>query len=133
MPDDWPDDDVLLMLVKESAEHKRAWALIAGLSKTVLKERKPPPTSTRHMAKATGPKPGGYNEKIHELETKIIKQKRYLREVEECRAWEMETERLLVDALERIYSRDGDGTDAGEMARLSLAVHAKRRGPRSDG
>ena len=141
MSDDWPDDDALLQLVKESAEHKRAWALIAGLSKRVLQEREAwsmlrkaggiPPhyDASSHRAKPIGNRPRGYADHIHELEDKIVKQKEQLRELNACREFEAETERLLVAALEKII-KTSDWHTMGLYARDALAENLKRKGPR---
>lgn len=124
MSDLWPDDDDLLGLVRESQEHKRAWALIAGLSKTIMRERSvehPPHESLKPI----GEKPPNWTDIIHNLEEKIVKQKGHIRTLEECRVFEAESERLLVGALERAVVHGG-GT-----ARLALDAHAERQGPRT--
>lgn len=153
MAEVWPEDEVLSMLVRESGEHKRAWALIAGLSKTILKERQAPERVSR---KLTGPRPETWEDRIQTLEQRIVKQKRALAVLEECRLFELESEQFLVDALTRIVQRiplvsDVSGSPDAvfahsaqqrslldfaqvvhDIARSALATHATRQGPRSE-
>ena len=129
----WPTNEDLVQYVKEGTEHRRAWALNIGLSKTLLAERKAKPKpSTRHTEKATGPKPQGYNAKIRELEHKIIQQKKQLRTLEvECRPFERETERKLVDTLESIRSYTGGDMEYMRLVAIeALIEHQTRLGPR---
>jgi hypothetical protein len=126
----WPRNEDLLQYAREAGEHKRAWALVAGLSKTLLAERRPvPKPHTRHTQKATGPKPQGYDAKIQELEHKIIQQKKQLRILDECRTFERETERMLGDALRTIFGLN-QKTDMIEVARNAIMDHQQRLGPR---
>ena len=126
----WPQNEDLLQYTKEASEHKRAWSLVAGLSKTLLAERRPrAKSSTKHTDKATGPKPQGYDAKIHELEHKVVQQKKQLRVLDECRTFERETERLLIDALKAIFGLN-QKTDMIEIARDAILQHMERLGPR---
>lgn len=138
MSDNWPDDDALLQLVKESQEHQRSWALIRGLSKRLLDERgsesmlrKAGGIEPHHNPKITEPRPEGYLDKIRILEEKIVKQKHELTTIYECREFERETERLLVATLQRIATVYGGGGEAmRDAAEGALREYSLRLGPR---
>lgn len=130
MPDDWPNDDVLLMLVKESAEHKRAWALISGLSKTVLNERNARERQGKRFDRPIGEKPDNWADRIQHLERRLVKQRKHLAAVEECRVFERETEDMLVGVLKDIAHEYGDKPLAGKWATDALNDYLVRRGPR---
>lgn len=115
---DWPSDGDLRQMIRESVEHQRTWRLVGGLSERLIKERK--------ANRFAGPSSPEQNERIHSLEQRIVKQKAMLAHLEECRAFEAETERMLVKALTWISQNyAGDTT-----ARQALAEFDKRKGPR---
>lgn len=93
----WPTKDGLEALVKESREHERTWALVRGLSNTILRER----TMTGVVVE---PRSERDAERIKTLERSIVKQRGELKNLNECRTYEAETERLLVEALIGIAS-----------------------------
>ena len=122
-PDDmvWPSNEDLTMFTREAAEHRRAWAFIAGLSKQMLVERR---VRTVHI-----PKCSEHVARIRDLEAKVIGQKAMLRELETCRSFERESENLLVVALEKII-KTSDWHTMGLYARDAIAENLKRKGPR---
>jgi hypothetical protein len=161
MGDTRPDDDELLALVKESREHSRAWVLVRGLANQLLGERAARrgaarsteigtvgPVCPRGVSGAEGPcSCSPFIAKIHELEEKIGKQKRHLRTIEECRTFELETERLLVTALGEIkvmcrggayfYGESDDRhrpqpARVAEHAAAALRQYETRHGPRPE-
>lgn len=120
MGDSWPEDEVLVMLVRESAEHKRAWALIAGLSKALIEERRyTVPDLPKHLV---GKKPENWSDRIQTLEERIVKQRKQLAALED------ETEQMLVTALKEIQVRATGG--AAMICESILATFDERRGPR---
>jgi len=128
MSDGWPDDDVLLMLVRESQEHKRAWALVAGLSKTILTERKVRPQ--RQPKELQGKRPETWEDRMQSLERRIVKQRKALETMEECRKFEAETEGMLTEALVDI-ANTRNHSDAVVLAETMLNKYRQRLGPRS--
>lgn len=126
MPREWPADEDLAQFIKESGEHKRAWALIAGLSHALQNERAGHPRIDKDS-----PFLENYVNQIKELETKVISQKAVLRNLEGVRDYERETERLLVEAMVRIGQ--GRPADGPHIAVRALTVNHARKGPRPDG
>jgi hypothetical protein len=116
----WPSNGDLHELGREAQEHRRAWALVGGLSRRLLSERIHP---------GTGPSTEEQAERIHQLEEKIVKQRKFLAQLEECREFERETERLLVEHLDAISHFH---TTAGERALRALDEHTQRKGPRPE-
>lgn len=116
---EWPSNGDLRELGREAAEHRRSWALVGGLSRRLLSERTHP---------SSGPSSDEQSERIHGLESKIVKQRKFLSQLEECRAFERETEQLLIGTLEIISA--GKGV-AAEAARNVIAAYEQRKGPRS--
>jgi hypothetical protein len=126
-PNGWPSDKELVMFTREASEHCRAWAFIAGLSKSLIAERR---AYSEHAKRADKIRPENYTDRIHDLETKVIKQKAALQRLEECRVFEAETERLLVDALVEIRDGNGSYNDSAYLAQRILVIHERRKGPR---
>lgn len=142
----WPDDDDLLALVKESSEHQRVWAIVRGLSKHLLAEREShllqraggisthhDPRTSQHaepvkQPKFTGERPNDYVERVRALEDKIVGLKKHITNLEECRAFELQTENLLVEGLRNIA--EGQYTSANNAARTYLETYERRLGPR---
>jgi hypothetical protein len=119
----WPDSSELTLLGREAGEHKRAWGLVSGLTKALQRERmvKAPP-STPEQA-----------QRIAHLEGKIVKQRHFLARLEECRAFERETEEILISAL--TYIAESNSAQRGavvlqEQAKATLHFFETRKGPR---
>lgn len=120
----WPADGDLRELVRESSEHRRVWAVVGGLSQTLLRERKTERPKPRVEQSA----------RIHQLEQRIVKQKRAFTKLEECRAFERETEQLLADALQAIVDtgHTAKKDDTVNFAKDTLNILALRKGPRPE-
>ncbi len=82
-------------LRQEGAEHVRAWRIIHGLTKVIDDER----AKRRGSATYSPEKHDEHVQRIQDLEAKVIAQKDMLRQLEECRAFERESEALLIKAL----------------------------------
>jgi hypothetical protein len=115
---EWPSNGDLRELGREASEHRRSWALVGGLSRRLLSER------TR-----LGPSSEEQSERIHALEQKIVKQRKFLAQLEECRAFERETEALLVEALGIVLPFTKG--DVNARLQRTLAAYEQRKGPRS--
>lgn len=126
MGDVWPEEHDLLALERESGEHRRSWALVAGLTKA-LREERAAKNTTRTSGKLVGPKPESYDDRIRTLEAKLVSQKAVIRQLEECRAFERETEKMLVDALDRIARH---AVWPQSVANVALRDYGNRLGPR---
>jgi hypothetical protein len=113
----------------ESAEYQRLWGVISSLTDWVEQSAQEADVldslldSTRALAGSEK------NERIHQLEEKIVKMRAAIRKLEECRAFERETEQLLVQALDDIRHAP---TKASMLIRANDAqcVHSDRKGPR---
>jgi hypothetical protein len=120
----WPDSSEVRLLSREAAEHRRAWGLVGGLCKTLISERgvKLPPSSEDQ------------NKRLAALETKIVKQRRQLANLEECRTFERETERLLAAGLQAIVEtgHTAKKDDTVKFAQDMLDQLAERKGPRPE-
>jgi hypothetical protein len=116
----WPADGDLRELVREASEHRRVWAVVGGLSQTLLRERK----TERPKARVE------QNERIQHLEERIVKQKRAFTHLEECRAFEKETEQILSDALKLVCSPRNKDKETWLIAKNALDILKKRKGPR---
>lgn len=124
--DTWPSDDDLSNLARDSGELRHAWALVQRLSKLLLAERtKKRPKAPRGLV---GAKPEDWNERIQRLENKIVSQKKTITELEECRKFEAESERLLVHTLQIVADNPSVHWSAAAQSRLD--AHARRQGPR---
>jgi hypothetical protein len=123
MADNWPTDEELVMFSREASEHVRAWKFIGGLSRTWAAERR------ERIKEARALKIEEYVVRIRALEEKGIKQKAALRRLDECRAFESETERLLVGTLQQIADGNAD-TYTRLLAAEMLTEYATRKGPR---
>jgi hypothetical protein len=124
----WPDDSDLVVLQREANEHRRAWGLVQGLSIALRKERW-----------STPPKPSeeAQNQRIHDLEMKIVAQKVALTNLEACRAFEAGTEALLVNLAYELSAQlaDPKGPTRSKLGRRAVEVleeYAQRKGPRPD-
>lgn len=131
MHDDWPQNEDLLALVKESQEHTRAWALVRGVSKSLLSERKARPSNTKG-GKPVGDKPVDWADKVNDYERRIIGQREQLGRLEECRSWEAGTEQILIDALREIAATDRIVSIDWAIfaAKEAVRKYDQRRGPR---
>jgi hypothetical protein len=70
-------------------------------------------------------------ERIARLEERIVKQKRALSDLEQCRLFERQTERMLEEAL-RLAAAEHSATRARIIANDALEELYRRRGPRPD-
>lgn len=116
----WPDRTELSLLQREASEHKRAWGLVSGLTHALQRERtvKAPPSTDEQNTRIAG------------LEEKIVKQRRQLAQLEECRAFERETEEYLTEALRLICVPSNKNTASWLIAKNALGILKKRKGPR---
>lgn len=124
MPREWPAKEDLVQYIRESAEHKRVWALVSGLSRALQHEREGNPRVGRDTALVSN-----YVDRIQDLEAKVIAQKAMLNQLEDCRTFERETERLLIETL-KIIDHATSRESAAQQARRALIVNSQRKGPR---
>lgn len=115
----WPNREDLVALRREAAEHRRVWGIVSGLSSTLL---------TLHDKHSLAP-----DERVHKLEAKIVAQREAIKTIEECRAFETETEHHLAAGLQRIQAMTANDVDLqdviGELDAI-LADYVTRKGPR---
>ena len=125
-------DEVLTQLAHEAAEHQRVWGIVSGLTEQLVLKQREVELLDSMLAWRTTPSDllEEKNERIHQLEQKIVKQRTALKNLEECRLFERDTEQLLTAALHEVIN-GGPLTKGAEVARKALEVHAERKGPRS--
>ena len=119
---DWPSRGDLRELQREAQEHKRAWGIISGLSQR-LQDAEIEAEKRKHNV----------NNRQAELESRIRKQRVALARIEECRAWELGTERLLVQGLINILDTQWFGEDeVKDYAKALINQYEIRKGPRPE-
>lgn len=124
MTDEWPTRGDLFELERDAREHQRAWTLVGALAERLR-------TSDEHRAPIITPKCGEHVARIQALEAKVIAQKEMLRKLDECRAWEAESEAKLLSALRRA-GEDDVIWSVRSLATRALAENAVRKGPRPE-
>jgi hypothetical protein len=132
MAEDWPNKRDLDTLEKESSEHKRAWSLVLGLTRALRAERLVHHDGKCRTAKFEGAKPDDYNQNIRALEQRILSRKAHLRELEECRRFEQETEHILISAIRAAHDEPGP-VAANIILEQAILTYAMRTGPRPTG
>lgn len=120
----WPDASEVRLLSREASEHRRAWGLVGGLCKTLISER----------GQKVGPSSEDQKKRIAGLESKIVKQRKQLATLEECRTFERETEHFLAEALQAIVDtgHTAKKDDTVKFAQDMLDQLAVRKGPRPE-
>jgi hypothetical protein len=130
MAADWPTKQDLDTLEKESSEHDRAWRLVRGLVRALKEERLLKSGDKYRTPKFEGERPDDYNQNIRLLEQRILKRKQRLTELEECRAFEQETERILISAIHDALNEQDPATAKSLLEQAAL-TYTQRMGPRS--
>ena len=132
-PIDTRPDEMLTQLAHEAAEHQRVWGIVTALTEQLVLSRKEVDLLDglveQQFRSPYNPREDEQNARIHRLEQKIVKQRKTLKNLEECRLFERETEQLLVIALENI-SMAPSKASALVRANDALVDHDNRKGPR---